>query len=168
MTNFGQGHLNGASVDGRSKKDRSHPSVMSPGRDGMSGRVATVKPRPEPPSQYPGGRFLGTYAHVPEVMTGEGGVPAPCTRFQHLVDRVVLLEQKRRSDTLGLLSPRRRIRNGSPQELVRPRYRLQEPEGDRVLGDLLRATSCGDEQLLTSQVIWGGVLQVTPDHLHMT
>ena len=30
------------------KKDKSHPSVMSPGRDGMSRRAAKVKPRPEP------------------------------------------------------------------------------------------------------------------------
>ena len=44
------------------KKDRSHPSVMSPGRDGMSGRAAKVNPRPESPPQDPGGRFLGTYA----------------------------------------------------------------------------------------------------------
>ena len=47
------------------KTDRSHPSVMSPGRDGMSGRTAKVKPRPEPPPQNPGGRFLGTYAQGP-------------------------------------------------------------------------------------------------------
>ena len=30
------------------KKDRSQPSVMSLGRDGMSERVAEVKPGPEP------------------------------------------------------------------------------------------------------------------------
>ena len=47
------------------KKDRSHPSVMSPGRDGMSGRAVKVKPRPEPPPQDPGGRFQGTYAQDP-------------------------------------------------------------------------------------------------------
>ena len=67
---------------------------------------------------------------VPEVMTREGGVPAPCTRLQHLVDSEVLLEQKKRSDTPGLLSPWRRIRNGPPRELVSLRYRLPEPEGD--------------------------------------
>ena len=63
----------------------------------------------------------------------EGGVPAPYTRLQHLGDSEVLLEQKRWSDTPGLPGSRRRIRNGSPRELVRPRYCLQEPEGDRVL-----------------------------------
>ena len=76
------------------KKDRSHPSVTSLGRDGMSGRVAKVKPRPEPPPQDPG------------------------TSLQHLVDSEVLLEQKRRSDTTGLPSSRRRIRNGSPRDIV--------------------------------------------------
>ena len=58
--------------------------------------------------------FEGTMRKVPEVMTREGGVPAPCTHLQHLVDSEVLLEQKRRSNTPGLLSPRRRIWNGSP------------------------------------------------------
>ena len=52
-------------MDGRRKKYRSHPSVMSPERDGMSGRTAKVKPRPEPPPQDPGGRFPGTYAPGP-------------------------------------------------------------------------------------------------------
>ena len=47
------------------KKDRSHPSVMSPGRDGMSGRAAKVKPRPELSPQGPGGRFLGSYEQGP-------------------------------------------------------------------------------------------------------
>ena len=31
---------------------------------------------------------------VPQVMTCEGGVPAPCTRLQHPVDSEVLLEQE--------------------------------------------------------------------------
>ena len=96
---------------------------------------------------------------IPEVMTREGGVPAPCIRLQHLVDSEVLLEQKRRSDTQGLPSSRRRIRNGPPRELVPPRYRLPEPEGDRVLSDLLRATSCGDKQPLN---IEGDVQQCSP------
>ena len=105
---------------------------------------------------------------VPEVMTHEGGVPAPCTRLQHLVDSEVLLRQKRRSDTPGLLSSQRRIRNGPPRELVRPRYRLPEPEGDRVLSDLLRAMSCSDEQPLTSRVMRSSAVQVTPDRPHGT
>ena len=52
-------------MDGRRKKTGRHPSVTSPGRDGMSDRVAKVKPRPEPPPQDPVGRFLGTYAQGP-------------------------------------------------------------------------------------------------------
>ena len=38
---------------------------MRPGRDGMSGRTAKVKPRPEPPPQDRGGRSLGTYEQGP-------------------------------------------------------------------------------------------------------
>ena len=47
------------------KKDRSQPVAKSPRKDGMSGRAAKVKPRPEPPPQDPGGRFLRTYAQGP-------------------------------------------------------------------------------------------------------
>ena len=64
-TNLWKVHLNGASVDGRRKKERSHLSVMSPGRYGMSRRAAKVKPGPEPPPQGPGGRFHGTSALGP-------------------------------------------------------------------------------------------------------
>ena len=103
-----------------------------------------------------------------EVMTREGGVPAPCTRLQHLVDSEVLLKQKGRSDTPGLTSSRRRIRNGSPQKLVRPSYRLTELEGDRVLSDLLRAMSCNDEQPLTSRAMCSSTVQATPDRPHGT
>ena len=76
--------------------------------------------------------FEGPMRKVPQVMTREGGVLAPSTCLQHLVDSEVLLEQKRWSDTTGLPSSRRRIRNGPPRKLVCPRYRLPEPEGDRV------------------------------------
>ena len=105
---------------------------------------------------------------VPEVMTREGGVPVPCARLQHLVDSEVLLEQKRRSDTPGLPGSRRWIRNGPPRELVCPRYRLPEPEGDRVLGNLLCAMSCGDKQPLTSRAMCSSAVQVTPDCPHET
>ena len=105
---------------------------------------------------------------VPEVITSEGGVPASCTRLQHLVNSKVLLEQKRWSDTPGLPSSRSRIRNRSPRELVHSKYGLPEPEGDRVLRDLLRVTFRGDEQPLTSQTMCSGTVQVTPDHPHWT
>ena len=134
----------------------------------MSGRVAKVKPRPEPPHRTQVEGFEEPMRKVPQVMMREGGVPAPCTRLQHLVDSEVLLEQKRRSDTTGRPSSRRRIRNGSPQELVCPRYRLPEPEGDRVLGNLLCATSCGDEQPLTSRTMCSSTVKVTPDRPHWT
>ena len=61
----------------------------------MSGQAAKVKPRPEPLLQDPGGKFRGTYVLGPMVMTREGGVPAPCTRLQHLGDSEVLLETER-------------------------------------------------------------------------
>ena len=64
-TNFWTADLNRASVDGQRKDERSHPSVMSPGRYGMSRRAAKVKPGPEPPPQDPGGRFQGTSVRGP-------------------------------------------------------------------------------------------------------
>ena len=49
------------------KRQRSHPSVMSLGRDGTPGRTAKVKPGPAPPPpQGPGGRFRGTCEPGPE------------------------------------------------------------------------------------------------------
>ena len=154
-------------MDGQ-RKDRSQPSVMSPGRDGMSGRTAKVKPRPSRHHRTQVEGFYRPMRKVPEVMTREGGVPTPCTRLQHLVDSEVLLKQKRQSDTPGLPSSQNRIWNGSPRELVRPRYRLPEPEGDHVLCNLLRATSCSDEQLLTSRAMCSSTVQVTRDSLHGT
>ena len=57
---FGQGHHNGALVDGWRKRQVIHPSVMSPGRDGMSWQMAKVKPVPALPPRGTGGRFRGT------------------------------------------------------------------------------------------------------------
>ena len=87
----------------------------------------------------------------------------PSTCLQHLGDSEVLLKKKRRSDTLSLSGSQRRPWSRSPRKLVCPRYRLPELEGDHVLGNLLFATSCGDEQPLTLQTMWGGAVQVTPD-----
>ena len=52
-------------MDGRRKEDRSHSSVMSPERYGMSRQAAKVKLGPEPPPQDPGERFQGTDAPDP-------------------------------------------------------------------------------------------------------
>ena len=43
----------------------------------------------------------GPMGKVPQVVARKGGIPAPRTRLQHLVDREVLLEKKRRSDTVS-------------------------------------------------------------------
>ena len=93
---------------------------------------------------------------VPQVMTCEGSVLLHVPAFNTWLTAKFFLN-RRRSDTLGLPSSRR-IRNESPRELVRPRYRLPESEGGRVLGDLLRATSCGDEQPLTSRTMCSGTV----------
>ena len=108
----------------------------------------------------------GPMRQVPKVMTREGGVFVPCTRLQHQGDSEVLLKKKRRSNTPGFPSSRRRVRNGPPRELVRLRYRLLEPEGDRILRDLLSDTSCSDEQPLTSRTMCSSAVQVTPDRPH--
>ena len=130
---FGQVHLKGASVDDQRKRQRTQPSVMSPGRDGMSRRAAKVKPGPASPPQGPDGRFRGP---------GTG-------------------------DTPGLPGPQR-VRSRPHRELVRPRYRLPEPKGDRILGDLLLATSCGDKQPLTSRTMCSSAVKITPDRPYRT
>ena len=47
----------------------------------------------------------GPMGNVPQVVARKGGMPAPRTRLQHLVDSEVL-EKKRWSDTTNLLSSR--------------------------------------------------------------
>ena len=75
----------------------------------------------------------GPMGKVPQVVMRKGGMPAPRTRLQHLVDSKVLLEKKRRSDTTCLTSSRARHRLCRTRELVSTRYRLPEPEGDSGL-----------------------------------
>ena len=112
--------------------------------------------------------FKGPMSQVPKVMTCEGGVLAPCTHLQHLGDSKVLPEKKRQSDTMSLPGPRRRIRNRPPRELVRPRYHLLEPEGDRTLRDLLSKMPRGDKQPLTSRTMRSSAVEVTPARVHRT
>ena len=50
----------------------------------------------------------GPMGKVLQVVVRKGGMPAPRTRLQHLVDSDVLLEKKRRSNTTSLLSLRGR------------------------------------------------------------
>ena len=59
----------------------------------------------------------GPMGKVPQVVACEGGMPAPRTRPQHLVDSEVL-EKKRRSSTTSLPSSRGRNRLFRTQELV--------------------------------------------------
>ena len=46
----------------------------------------------------------GPMGKVSQVVARKGGMPAPRTRLQHLVDSEVLLEKKRRSKTTSLPS----------------------------------------------------------------
>ena len=66
--------------------------------------------------------FQGPMRKVPQVMTREGDVPAPCrpTHLQHLVDSEVLLEQKRLSDT----PVSRALRGGPKTDLPKSWYAL--------------------------------------------
>ena len=105
---------------------------------------------------------------VPQVVTRKGGMPAPRTRLQHLVDSKVLLEKKRRSDTECLTSSRGRNRLFRTKELVSTRYRLPEPEGDSRLRYLLLATPCGHKQPLTTQTMCSSAVEVAPDHPQRT
>ena len=110
----------------------------------------------------------GPMGKVPQVVTRKGGMPAPRTRLQHLVDSEVLLEKKRRSDTTCLTSARGRHRLCRTRKLVSTGYRLPEPEGDSGLQYLLLATPCGDKQPLTEQTMCSSTVQVTPDRPHRT
>ena len=60
----------------------------------------------------------GLMGKVPQVVTRKGGMPAPRTHLQHLVDSEVLLEKKRRSNTMCLTSSRGRNRLFRARELV--------------------------------------------------
>ena len=150
------------------RKNRSHPSVMSLGRYVCPGERPRLNQGLSRHHRIQVEGFEGPMRKVPQVMTREGGVPAPRTRLQHLGDSEVLLEQKRWSDTPDLPGSWRRIRNGSPRELVCQRYHLPEPEGYRVLRNLICATSWGDEQPLTSRTMCSSEVQVTPDRPHRT
>ena len=104
----------------------------------------------------------GLMGDVPQVVACKGGMLAPRTRLQHLVDSEVLLKKKKRSNATSLPSSRGRNRLFRTQELVGTRYCLPEPEGDSVLQYLLLATPCGDKQLRSSAV------KVMPDRPHRT
>ena len=60
----------------------------------------------------------GPMDKVPQVVMRKGGMPAPRTRLQHLVDNEVLLEKKRWSNTTSLSSSRGRNRLFRTRELV--------------------------------------------------
>ena len=60
----------------------------------------------------------GPMGKVPQVETRKGGMPAPHTRLQHLVDSEVLLKKKRRSNIMSLPSSRGRNRLFRTRELV--------------------------------------------------
>ena len=95
----------------------------------------------------------GPMINVPQVLARKGGVLAPRTRLQHLVDSEVLLKKKRRSDTTSHPSSRGRNRLFRTQELVGTWYRLPEPEGDSGLRYLHLDTSCGNKQPLATRTM---------------
>ena len=101
----------------------------------------------------------GPMSEVPQVVTRKGGMPAPRTHLQHLVDSKVLLEKKRRSNTTRLTSWGGHGKCRS-RELISARYRLPEPEGDSGLRYLLLATPCGDEQPITSRTMCSSAVKV--------
>ena len=60
----------------------------------------------------------GLMGKIPQAVARKGGMPAPRTRLQHLVDSEVPLEKKRRSNTTSLPSSRGRDRLFRTGELV--------------------------------------------------
>ena len=110
----------------------------------------------------------GPMGKVPQVVARKGGMPAPRTCLQHLVDSEVLLEKKRRSNTTSLPSSRGRDRLFRNRELVGTCYCLPEPEGDSGIRYLLLAMPCGDKQPLTTRMMCSSAVKVTPDRPHRT
>ena len=87
----------------------------------------------------------GPMGDVPQVLARKGGMPAPRTRLQHLVDSEVLLKKKRWSDTTSFPSSR-----GQEQAVRYPRAgrHVISSSGARrrqCLRYLLLATPCGDK-----------------------
>ena len=73
------------------EKTETEKSVHSQVRVLCQGGQTGFKPRTEPPPQGPGGRGVeGLMGYVPQVVTRKGGMPAPRTRLQHLVDSKIL------------------------------------------------------------------------------
>ena len=89
----------------------------------------------------------GPMSKVPQVRTRKGGMPAPRTRLQHLVDSEVLLEKKRRSNTTSPMSSRGRNSLFRASDIV---FRSQKDSG---LRNLLLAMPCGDKQPLTERTM---------------
>ena len=110
----------------------------------------------------------GLMGKVLQVVARKGGMPAPRTHLQHLVDNEVLLEKKRRSDTTCLTSSRGRNRLFRTRKLVSTRYRLPEPEADSGLRYLFLAMPCGDKQSLTARTMCSSAVKVTPNRPHRT
>ena len=110
----------------------------------------------------------GPMSEVPQVVTRKGGMPAPRTRLQHLVDSKVLLKKKRRSNTTRLTSSGGGHGKCRSRELLSVRYHLPEPEGDSGLRYLLFATPRGDEKPITSRTMSSSAVKVTPDRPHRT
>ena len=109
----------------------------------------------------------GPMGNVSQVVTRKGGMPAPRTRLQHLVDSKVLLKKKRRSNTVRLTSSGGGHGKRLSRELVSARYCLPEPEGYSGLRYLL-ATPCGDKQPLSLRTMCSSAVKVTPDRPHRT
>ena len=112
--------------------------------------------------------FKGPMSEIPEVMTREGGVPTPCTRFQHLGDSEVLLEQKRQSDTLISLALGGRSGTDLPESWYARDIVFRNQKETVFLRDLLRDTSRSDEQPLTLRTMCSSAVQVTPERPHRT
>ena len=75
------------------EKTETEKSVQSQVRVLCQGGQTGFKPRTEPPPQGPGGRCRGTYELCPSSSDAKGGMPAPRTRLQHLVDSKILSEK---------------------------------------------------------------------------
>ena len=75
------------------EKTETEKSVQSQVRVLCQGGQTGFKPRTEPPPQAQVEGVEGLMSYVPQVVTRKGGMPAPRTRLQHLVDSKILSEK---------------------------------------------------------------------------
>ena len=100
---------------------------------------------------------------VPQIVAREGGMSAPRTCTEYLVEGKVLLIQQGRSEPSSFTGTGSRDRRSSARLLIGQGNDLPDPEGDGVFGDLLPDPTCGDEQAPTLWAVFSRTSEIEFD-----